>query len=236
MAGKEEIEMNKGNNIICSTIAIVITCLVSTPKFVQEFEFGQASLLRLLIGQESVNAELELTSIQRKKIEKIRERMETINSDYVKNAIELMRTDPKATGPLKANLQKEMAVEGNLLLEHLLPHQKKRLGQLFRRFWIYNTERQIDHILLSKTLRELRLTSNQTTKIKKRSERHSTEVSTLVEKYKEELRKLSDKQNAEMLQLLDDDQKRKYDEILGPSFSFRESFTPSIRTRITDER
>lgn len=212
--------------------AIIAAIGIASPPSAnsQEFEFGQASMLSYLLNQESVIAELELSKSQNQKMKQVQNELATIESEYVRSVSKVLNS-PELIEPLKVELEQKMATAGNKLLKELLPHQKKRLGQLFRRFWIYNTERQIEHLSLSKTLTHLELSKKQEELIKERARIHANEVKMRVEKFKEELRKLAKTQKTEMLSLLNKEQQKKFDDAVGASFSFRESFTPSVTTR-----
>lgn len=210
----------------CRIALIGLACLIAFPGISQSqtIQLGDSNWIAFFLQQQSVLEELQLAGDQIEKIKEINEELSAEMRNYGSQAMGA-RNDPDELERLRVESIKRFSRIGNGLDQVLLPHQKTRFNQLFLRFKLYadRSGPRIEHEFLSPKLDSLKLTEKQKSFIKQTAAEHNQQLKKLLAKHRQEIRELADTQQTEILKTLTPEQRKVFDELMGPSFSFEES-------------
>ncbi len=209
-----------------SSFFFIFIILTSSFCFSQDLGREDASIFPFFFAQPSVLKDLELVEGQRQVVVQLQTDMQRAIKEYGLSGLPLMG-DPVALEARKNQLRDEVLEIGKSIDAQLLPHQRKRLSQLYLRYKITVHQKTDSRPLLLK-VDGLNLTAEQNGLINKKADEFENELRALLEKHRRELREFAEKRQLGMLEFLKPNQREVLNEKLGPSFNFERS---SPRTR-----
>ena len=182
--------------------------------------FGQVTQLSLL-GQESVQKELELVEDQVELIQEIQDRQRSAMRElFMGLRDEMQGMDAEERQKAFEGIQAEMSKSNSELeeeaLQELLPHQTKRLKQIHAQAQVRRSGGPQSGRIPDAVIKELNLSDEQVEKLKAKAEE-------VAKKLKEKIAKLQAQAQKEIFSsVLSDEQQAKYDELMGDQFEFEE--------------
>ena len=203
-------------------------CLLATPSLgsSQDFDREDAFILSFFLRQSSVIDELELVESQKEDIGQVSSKMEEVMNDWGTGGLKLkLMGDPEALEKRKDEIRDQFIEIGNSFAEQLLPHQQKRMNQLYLRFKIFTTEDGLPHVFLSEKISGLNLKDTDKSTIKVKVGKYDEELKALLARHRKELIELAERKDREILESLDQEQVTILQQQLGEGFSFDESMS-----------